>query len=790
MDDGALIVRGDRDDNDITITTNDAGDLVVQGNDTSINGGTDDFVAANGTATLMGGMAVKLRQGDDRVTIDGITVAGNFWVSGHAGDDVVDVVSMNVTGNARFSLGSGADTLALADLTVSRNLYSGGHGGDDTAVWGDVSVAGRTKWGAGAGNDNLLISGNFDSQGRLSLETRNGDDFVAVAPNQAGASATFANVRLSLGNGADLLVADSQTTFTGRLVVRGGSGDDVFDNQSTETNTRTFSITTDTITDSQTRIDDIFAALTTANIDTAPFIGEAVTDPPVVTASTGDASYTENDDPITVDSGITVADDDSSDLASATVQITTGFQSGSDVLAATGQGGITVEAFNATTGTLTLTGTATVADYQAVLRSVTYENTSEDPGADDRVVTFSVTDADDNEASDTRTVSVSEVDDAATIEATAGNVSLAGNATEVTVDGQVVVADEDSENLTGAVVSISTGFVSGEDVLSATAQGGVTVGAFNATTGELTLSGTATLADYQAVLRSVTYENTNTGRDAGTRVVTFEITDEGANTASDTRTIDVSASLAEPTVTTTGSNLAYTENDGAVAVDAGVTIADDDSTQLASATVTISSGYQVGEDILAATGQNGITVGTFNTTTGTLTLTGTAAVSDYQTVLRSLTYENSLEDPTTTSREITFTVTDPDDNTGSATRTIDLSAVDDPATITTTTEALLYGSDDDALTVDEDVEVADVDNDNLTGAVISLSTGFQSGEDVLAAVGQGNITVSAFDTTTGTLTLSGAASLADYQAVLRSVTYQNTACHADRGDSNRHLHDH
>ena len=69
------------------------------------------------------------------------------------------------------------------------------------------------------------------------------------------------------------------------------------------------------------------------------------------------------------------------------MQITGNYVNGQDVLGFTNQNGIT-GSFNAATGTLTLTGTATVANYQTALRSVTYVNTSDNPSGLARTVTI------------------------------------------------------------------------------------------------------------------------------------------------------------------------------------------------------------------------------------------------------------------------------------------------------------------------------------------------------------------------------------------------------------------
>ena len=70
-----------------------------------------------------------------------------------------------------------------------------------------------------------------------------------------------------------------------------------------------------------------------------------------------------------------IYDPDSINMASATIQITGNYQTGLDVLAATVVSGIT-QSFNAATGTLTLSGISSLANYQTVLQSVTFFTTS------------------------------------------------------------------------------------------------------------------------------------------------------------------------------------------------------------------------------------------------------------------------------------------------------------------------------------------------------------------------------------------------------------------------------
>src|SRR6185312_10405205 len=57
------------------------------------------------------------------------------------------------------------------------------------------------------------------------------------------------------------------------------------------------------------------------------------------------------------------------------------------------------------------------------------------------------------------------------------------------------------------------------------------------------------------------------------------------------------------------------------------------------------------------TNQNGI-VGSFNSTTGVLTLSGFSSPANYSTALQSVVYENTSSNPNTASRQLRFVVTD------------------------------------------------------------------------------------------------------------------------------------
>ena len=135
--------------------------------------------------------------------------------------------------------------------------------------------------------------------------------------------------------------------------------------------------------------------------------------PSVNTNPTGSLSYVENDPPTAVDNALSVGAGTLGALTGASVEITGNYVNGEDLLdysAALLPGGVSA-VWNASVGTLTFTGTATLAQYEALLRSVTYENLSENPDTAPRVVTFRLDDGI-STVTDNRQIDLTSVNDA------------------------------------------------------------------------------------------------------------------------------------------------------------------------------------------------------------------------------------------------------------------------------------------------------------------------------------------------------------------------------------------
>ena len=193
------------------------------------------------------------------------------------------------------------------------------------------------------------------------------------------------------------------------------------------------------------------SAVDNTKLNTATFSNVTFEQPPVLAASGGTTAHTENV-PVVVDSGITVTDATSANMASGTVTVGAGYQAGQDVLAFTNQNGITG---SWSAPTMTLTGSATKAQWQTALQSVTYNNTSNTPNTGNRTINFVVNDGSFDSNTGAKTVSVAAVNDAP-VNSMPGTQTTAMNTAKVFSSGNgslISISDVDATTVQVQLVS-------------------------------------------------------------------------------------------------------------------------------------------------------------------------------------------------------------------------------------------------------------------------------------------------------------------------------------------------
>jgi hypothetical protein len=367
------------------------------------------------------------------------------------------------------------------------------------------------------------------------------------------------------------------------------------------------------------------------------------------------------------------------------------------------------------------------------------------------------------------TIIFTNINDAPVLIGGSGLFTFTEKSIPLIIDANISLSDVDSFNMTNATIAITNNFASGEDILSFVDQAGVT-GIYNATTGQLLLTGSSSVANYRLTLRNVTYSDSSSNPSLLPRTVSFTVNDGALNSNTVTRVIGIIPVNDAPVLIGSGGSITFTEKNAAVAIDPSIILTDVDSINVTSASIAISSNFAGSEDFLGFVDQTGI-VGIYITApTGILSLTGSSSLANYQTALRSVTYLDTSSNPSLAPRIISFTINDGELNSNTVTRTINITPVNDAPILTGSSGTVSFTEKNPALLIDSGIGIFDVE-DNLTNATIKFISSVLA-EDVLSFTAQGGIS-GMYSNVTGILSLTGSSSVSNYQLALRSVTYFN-----------------
>ena len=306
--------------------------------------------------------------------------------------------------------------------------------------------------------------------------------------------------------------------------------------------------------------------------------------------------------------------------------------------------------------------------------------------------------------------------------------------------------------------------------------------------GVLILTGVDSVESYQQVLRTLTYDNIANNIDLTTRVITTHVTSDSGTSAKVNSFVDVLPSLATPMIDLNGAepgndSIAFLDFEtDFVAVAPELTLSTPNGT-LESATITLTTRPNATDEILfAETLDTNIESSEYDENTGVLVLTGTDTVENYQRVLRTLEYIHFLESPVTADRLITLVVSD--ETTSSATFTAVVAIEPTPTSpvvdLNGAADGVHFSSffqhgESAVPIVSSGASIDDIDSDRLSAGRVLLSEIYDTEEEFLLVDTDATNILSTYDTLTGVLTLTGIDTIANYEAVLRTLRYDNTA---------------
>ena len=460
----------------------------THGGGTQLQAGTLSVAGASnlGTGAVTIGMGTTLEIAGSGTIANAINVAGNSGIRALADATltgaVVGAANLDVFGPGALTLAHAANSLTTAYLHNGTVLLVNGAltannvqafvgatlGGIGSIGGGTVSMFSGSTLSPGngaAGTGVLTIDGNLNLNDGSTLAAQINGNTAGTGYDQVvvkGAVSIPANTTLAVTHGYPPVAGDVYT-----LIV----------NDAADAVVGTFN----GLAEGGTR-----TAGGNGTVLTASYVGGTgndftlrapVNDAPVATTSGGAAAFTEGANvtstPVAIDSGITLSDADNATLASATVAITGNFHSGEDLLAFSNDGstmGNVAASYNGTTGVLTLSSagaSATLAQWQAALRAVTYTNSSENPTTADRTLSFTVNDGTSSSSAATRVVTVAAVNDAPVAVADSLTVAEGGTATTLAGGATSVLANDTDGEASTLVSVLVTGPAHGSLTLNA-----------------------------------------------------------------------------------------------------------------------------------------------------------------------------------------------------------------------------------------------------------------------------------------------------------------------------------
>jgi hypothetical protein len=478
-------------------------------------------------------------------------------------------------------------------------------------------------------------------------------------------------------------------------------------------------------------------------------------------------TYTEQASPVVLAPNVSITVVDSLLLLGATVRISSGGDLLTDRLIFVDQNNIrgSIDAF----GVLTLSGIDTPQNYQTAIRSVQFESSSDTPSVAIRTIEFSVKDGSNSSNISRVQLNILSVNDAPDVTASIGARTLEDVA--YSNQGSIFVSDVDTPSSALLTVTLS----SSRGVITLRTVAGISFLAGSAPVGAA-MTFTGTTADVNAALADFEFKGLSNFN--GVAQINIAVTDSGdANGLNKLTRAGVLQITVDPVndapvlLNPTIGNVIFSEGGADVAVIPALSLTDIDSPILSSAKVTIGAGYIPAQDRLTIANSQGLSV-TWDNATGTLSIIGDASSSVYESVLRSVSYQNISQSVTVGFRTISFFVSDPALESSSLSRVVEVTPVNDPPVLDVGAMTN-FTENSAAVVVAPSLSISDIDSAFLSGARWTISGSYLSGSDVLQFTNTALIT-GVWNIANATLTLTGVATVSEYESALRQVTFLTT----------------
>ena len=397
------------------------------------------------------------------------------------------------------------------------------------------------------------------------------------------------------------------------------------------------------------------------------------------------------------------------------------------------------------TTTVVIEGPGDSSDFLSVLETVTYENTNDRPTTNvDRTIEFIVNDTkgDLNDPVAITTVHVNAVNDPPVVSLsengadTLHNVEYnEGSPTGVNLAPEISVVDVDNDELQSVEVTLTSPSLS-HDTLNIEVLPSPLTKQYDSATGVLTITGPAPFSIFEEALRNITFESDdspfldNNGNPLSStdRTVTFVVSDGQVESEPVTVNIEFQPVDDPPHILGVPTAVEYTEGTLPINIASTAVLSDSDNDQLMSLQV----------DLLAPLAGDVLSDGI---TSSPLLRFDRKSLSEFQSILRQISYVNNADEPSLTNRDISIEVCDFTACDRVSVNIIIVNANDNTPVFENQAYAFEVTEDIDVGTILDTISVSDADNRDTITTTFQYRTEPTSLPFRLEQIGQSEIEI-------------------------------------------------
>ena len=439
---------------------------------------------------------------------------------------------------------------------------------------------------------------------------------------------------------------------------------------------------------------------------------------------------------------------------------------------------------------ISIIGPGTADDFVSTLKEVTYVNYADEPSPGIRNITFTAFDGRFTSAAAISVIRIQLQNDRPIVflgitQDVLIVYSESNESVSITQSG-FSITDRDNTMVTYLTVSIQDFDMTFDSLLH------VITDELNLTaemiSGDLQITGAASLMEYTEVLGSIMYtlsDDTNeTFEDIQSRIVprviSVVVSDGITTSIPAVATIVFSAVNNPPLITNTDVVTTFIEEGSPVFIAPFIMVTDVDSTNLTSATAHIENVLDDGMEILEISFSSSQITIIYNETSSTVSLFGMAPVSEYQDLLRNLSYVNTNSEPTEGNRRITITIND-GEKSGVATALVNVKQKNDPPGLSVVFLNNTFIEQGEPVALISRVVLLDEDNTTFTRLIVILSGALDgtSEEIIFPKVADVNSTMSYILPATLQYDVffepRSLGTVANYIELLEGISYSNAA---------------